>query len=63
MTQHTDAAAMWKLPYDNSALRERIGDTPIETRSFSAELHALAQDSVDTEPTNRGRWSLLRRRP
>lgn len=64
MTQHTqDAAAMWKPPYDNTALRERIGDASIATRSIGAELHAVARNAVEPEPTDRGRWFLRRRRP
>lgn len=51
------------LPYDNTALRERIGTTQIVARSVGAELHEAARAAVTAADPTRGRWSLRRRRP
>lgn len=62
--QHTDARATISKPtYDNTALRERIGDAEIATRSIGAELHTAARDAAGTEVTSRGRWFRRHRRP
>ncbi|HYJ60621.1 MAG TPA: hypothetical protein VE032_04065 [Actinomycetota bacterium] len=61
--QHTQTTATISKPsYDNTALRERIGDAEIATRSIGAELHTAARDAADTEVASRGRW-FRRRRP
>ena len=62
--QHTEGRATISTPtYDNTALRERIGDAEIATRSIGAELHTAARDAADTEVATRGRWPWRRRRP
>ncbi len=54
-------ATTWHLPYDNTALRERIGDTEVVARSVVAELHSAARTAVTTDAATRGRWTLKRR--
>ena len=57
-SQHSDTS-LTKPPYDNTALRERIGTTQIAPRSFD-ELHAAARNAAGTEEVTRSRWSWRR---
>lgn len=57
-TQHLDSS-LTKPPYDNTALRERIGANRIATRSFD-ELHVAARNAAGTEEVTRSRWSWRR---
>lgn len=52
----------WSPPYDNTALRERIGDAEIVSRLVVAELNSAARTAIATEVLTRprGRWSLHR---
>ncbi len=60
LTEHP--VTTWNLPYDNTALRERIGGTEIVTRSVGAELHSAARAATATDvlTRSRGRWRLQR---
>ena len=57
-TQHLDTS-LTKPPYDNTALRERIGTNRVATRSFD-ELHVAARNAAGTEEVTRSRWSWRR---
>jgi hypothetical protein len=46
------------VPYDNSGLRDRLGDYVPQHRSIEAELRAAMaeRESATPAPTSNGRW-------
>ena len=59
MTAQQTRIASTKPPYDNTALRERIGNIEIATLSVD-ELQTAARDAAGTEAVTRSRWSWRR---
>ena len=57
-SQEADTS-LTKPPYDNTALRERIGANQVATRSFD-ELHVAARNAAGTQGVTRSRWSWRR---
>jgi hypothetical protein len=49
------------LPFDNSALRQRLANVPLRTTSVEAELRALMAErreaQAQTAPKRTGRWA------